>query len=69
LGSEEEAAKKNCKHVSVDDLRSKYSAVILSYGATSDHELGLENEFSLKGILPSRRLVNWYNGSLDCDIT
>jgi hypothetical protein len=30
--------------------------------------LGIENELSLKGILPSRRIVNWYNGSLDNDI-
>lgn len=29
--------------------------------------LGLENE-EAKGIIPSRRVVNWYNGSLDDDL-
>ena len=33
-----------------------------------DRLLGLEHELSAKGILPSRRVVNWYNGSLDDDL-
>ena len=53
--------------ISVHQLRSKYSAVILAHGALKDRMLGLPKEES-KGILPSRRIVNWYNGSLDNDL-
>lgn len=42
-----------------------YSGVILAYGATGERELGLPKEHSLKGVLSSRQIVNWYNGSLD----
>ena len=48
-------------------LRSKYSGVILAHGALKDRMLGLPLESS-SGILPSRRIVNWYNGSLDNDL-
>jgi len=30
--------------------------------------LGLEHELTAHGILPSRKVVNWYNGSLDNDL-
>lgn len=33
-----------------------------------DRHLGLEHELTADGILPSRRVVNWYNGSLDDDL-
>lgn len=55
--------------VSVDELRKRYSGVILAYGALKDRHLGLDGELSVNGILPSRRIVNWYNGSLDNDLT
>ena len=55
--------------VSLEELREKYSAVILAYGAASDRELGLEGEKTLQGVLPSRRIVEYYNGSLDMDVT
>ena len=48
-------------------MKENYSAVILAYGASKDRLLGLENEFS-QGVYPSRRVVNWYNGSLDNDL-
>ena len=54
--------------VSVDALRSKYSAVVLAHGALKDRLLGLPHELDGHGILPSRRVVNWYNGSLDNDL-
>ena len=44
-----------------------YSGVVLAYGATSERELGLARERELKGVLSSRQIVNWYNGSLDRD--
>jgi NADPH-dependent glutamate synthase beta subunit-like oxidoreductase len=52
-------------HVSLQQLREKYSAVILSYGALSDHPLNLDGEFTTSNVLPSRHIVDWYNGSLD----
>ena len=55
--------------VQMDDLRENYSAVILAYGAASDRELGLEGEKTITGVLPSRRMVEYYNGSLDKDLT
>ena len=53
--------------VSLETLRQLYSGVVLAYGASKDRLLGLENEFTA-GVYPSRRIVNWYNGSLDSDI-
>ena len=53
----------------LQSLRDHYSAVILAYGAASDRELGLPNEHTIDGVLPSRRIVEYYNGSLDCDLT
>lgn len=55
--------------VNLDDLRKNYSAVVLAYGAASDRELGLEGENALNGVVPSRRIVEYYNGSLDMDLT
>ena len=43
--------------------------MILAYGAASDRELGLEGEHTIQGVLPSRRIVEYYNGSLDTDLT
>lgn len=54
--------------ITVQQLRDKYSAVILAHGALKDRLLGLEHELTATGILPSRRVVNWYNGSLDDDL-
>ena len=55
--------------ISINELRQNYSAVILAYGALKDRLLGLDGELSASGIVPSRRVVNWYNGSLDDDLT
>lgn len=41
---------------------------MLAIGATSERNLGLENEQELKGILSSRNLADWYNGSLDNEL-
>jgi len=54
--------------VSLQELRACYSAVILAYGAASDRELGLDGEHTMEGVLPSRRVVEYYNGSLDADL-
>ena len=54
--------------MTLDQLREKYSGVVLAYGAISDRELGVPGEHELQGILPSRRVVDWYNGSLDYNL-
>lgn len=56
------------RNVLVDDLREKYSAVVLAYGAIKDRTLGLDHEHTAQGVIPSRRVVNWYTGSLDNDL-
>eukprot|EP01040_Poterioochromonas_malhamensis_P002017 gene2023-2153_t len=53
------------KQLSLSSLLSHYSAVILAYGAHSDHDLGLPNEHDISGVLSSREFVNWYNGHPD----
>jgi NADPH-dependent glutamate synthase beta subunit-like oxidoreductase len=56
------------QNISIKQLQDRYSAVILAHGAVNDRHLGLEHELTADGILPSRRVVNWYNGSLDDDL-
>ena len=56
------------EQISVAQLREKYSAVILAHGALKDRSLGLDNEHTTNGIVSARRVVNWYNGSLDNDL-
>ena len=66
---EYDISKKHAREsVSVEQLRQKYSAVILAHGALKDRSLGLEHEDTTRGIVPARRVVNWYNGSLDNDL-
>mmetsp|Transcript_7059 Transcript_7059/g.11886 ORF Transcript_7059/g.11886 Transcript_7059/m.11886 type:complete len:310 (+) Transcript_7059:197-1126(+) len=55
--------------ISVEQLRQNYSAVVLAHGALRDRLLGLPHELDTLGIMPSRRVVNWYNGSLDNDLS
>jgi NADPH-dependent glutamate synthase beta subunit-like oxidoreductase len=38
------ASKQGCTSITVQQLRQKYSAVILAYGAISDRELGIPGE-------------------------
>ena len=46
------------------ELRSRYSAVLFSSGATADTPLGIEGEL-LPGCVASREFVAWYNGHPD----
>lgn len=52
------------KDLSLDELRSMYNGVVLAYGAASDRTLGIPGE-DLKGVVPARSFVNWYNGHPD----
>lgn len=52
----------------IEKLKELYSGVVFAYGTTSDKKLGLPNEFAYLGVHSSRRIANWYNGSLDNDI-
>lgn len=49
------------KDVSLQQLRENYHAVLLTYGADQDRELGLENEDQAH-VLSARNFVAWYNG-------
>ena len=46
------------KDVSLADLRAMYHAVVLSYGAAADRDLGIEGE-TMEGSLSARSFVNW----------
>ncbi|GAA95309.1 uncharacterized protein L969DRAFT_292246 [Mixia osmundae IAM 14324] len=45
----------------LDRLQEHYDAVLLTYGASRDRELGLAGEDSLQGVLSARSFVHWYN--------
>ncbi|KAJ2701464.1 NADPH-adrenodoxin reductase [Coemansia sp. IMI 209128] len=56
--------------LTLDTLRSMYSGVVLSYGASADRQLGIPGE---ELVVPARRFVAWYNGlpeaqGLDIDL-
>jgi ferredoxin/flavodoxin---NADP+ reductase len=60
----------NCEvgtDVSVDDLRDRYDAVILSYGASRDRQLGLEGE-DLPGSIAATDFVSWYCGHPEAQV-
>ncbi|KAH0612626.1 uncharacterized protein H6S33_009006 [Morchella sextelata] len=43
-------------------LAPHYDALLLSYGASKDRELGIPGENSLSGVFSARAFVGWYNG-------
>lgn len=43
-------------------LAPHYDALLLSYGASKDRELGIPGEKGLEGIFSARAFVGWYNG-------
>lgn len=47
--------------VSLQELRERYHAVLLTYGADQDRELELENE-QQGNVISARKFVAWYNG-------
>ncbi|KAH8263935.1 hypothetical protein KR038_007517 [Drosophila bunnanda] len=47
--------------VSLKELRERYHAVLLTYGADQDRELELENE-QQGNVMSARKFVAWYNG-------
>lgn len=47
--------------VSFAELKSRYSAVVLSYGANDDKKFGIPGE-DLDGVYSARSFVGWYNG-------
>ncbi|EFQ99219.1 NADPH:adrenodoxin oxidoreductase [Nannizzia gypsea CBS 118893] len=46
----------------LSSLKPHYDAILFSYGASKDRELGLPNERTLSGIFSARAFVGWYNG-------
>ena len=52
------------RDISIEELRSGYEAVILTYGASSDRRLGIEGE-DLAGSVAATDFVAWYTGYPD----
>lgn len=50
--------------ISLSELRSHYTAVVLACGAEDDRHMGIPGE-DCPGILSARQFVNWYNGHPD----
>lgn len=51
------------RDVSLEELKKRYHAVVLAYGAEKDRELGLKGEKEL--VRSAREFVAWYNGHPD----
>ncbi|MBJ7287875.1 FAD-dependent oxidoreductase [Williamsia sp.] len=51
-------------HVTHDELREHYSAVVYAVGASTDKRLGIPGE-DLPGSIPATEFVAWYNGHPD----
>ncbi|KFB48212.1 AGAP005419-PA-like protein [Anopheles sinensis] len=49
------------KDFTLEELRQRYHAVLLTYGAEQDNTLNIPNE-TLKNVLSAREFVAWYNG-------
>jgi ferredoxin--NADP+ reductase len=53
------------RDVSVEELKQRYHALVLAYGAQSNRRLGIPGE-ELYGVHPASIFVGWYNGHPDC---
>ncbi|SCW02312.1 LAFE_0F03664g1_1 [Lachancea fermentati] len=51
--------------VKLKQLLDTQDAVVLCYGCSGDHKLGIPGEDTTKGVFTSREFVNWYNGHPD----
>lgn len=47
--------------IKISQLREAYHAIILTYGAEKDRNLGIPGE-ELKNVISARNIVGWYNG-------
>lgn len=45
-----------------ESLKPHYDAILFSYGASEDRELGIPGEDACKNVLSARAFVGWYNG-------
>ncbi|KAK2742821.1 NADPH-adrenodoxin reductase [Myotisia sp. PD_48] len=43
-------------------LKPHYDAILFSYGASEDRELGISGERDISGVISARSFVGWYNG-------
>lgn len=43
-------------------LKPHYDAILFSYGAAEDRELGIPGEHGMRNVLSARAFVGWYNG-------
>uniref|UniRef100_T1H0V4 FAD/NAD(P)-binding domain-containing protein n=1 Tax=Megaselia scalaris TaxID=36166 RepID=T1H0V4_MEGSC len=49
------------KDLSLQEIRVKYHAVLLTYGADQDSRLNIPNE-DQENVISARKFVAWYNG-------
>jgi len=47
--------------IELSKLKQHYDAILFSYGASEDRQLGIPGE-DLKGVYSAREFVGWYNG-------
>ncbi|KAL7275797.1 NADPH-adrenodoxin reductase [Rhizina undulata] len=50
------------KSLPLNCISPHYDAMLFSYGASKDRQLGVPGETSLKGVYSARAFVGWYNG-------
>lgn len=46
-------------------LKPHYDAILFSYGAPKDKELGIPGERTMRNVYSAREFVGWYNGHPD----
>ena len=52
------------RDISLEELRARYEAVVLAFGAETDRRLGIPGE-DLPGVVAAREFVAWYNSHPD----
>ncbi|KAI9104604.1 hypothetical protein DFS34DRAFT_589736 [Phlyctochytrium arcticum] len=50
------------KDIALDELKPRYDALVLSYGASQDRHLNVPNEHIIPNVFSARAFVGWYNG-------
>lgn len=53
------------RDIDIHELKPRYDAIVLSYGASQDQRLGIPNEDIAKNLFSARAFVGWYNGHPD----
>lgn len=49
----------------METLKPHYDAILFSYGASKDKDLGIPGEDTMRNVYSAREFVGWYNGHPD----